>query len=68
MVVILILITLSLLLTLSFLGAFLWAVVSNQYEDTYTPSLRILLDSNENSQENNILYKFGEFDDGKFNN
>jgi cbb3-type cytochrome oxidase maturation protein len=44
MFVILILITLSLMLAVSFLIAFLWAVKSDQYEDTYTPSIRILLD------------------------
>jgi cbb3-type cytochrome oxidase maturation protein len=27
---------------LGFLAAFIWAVRSGQYEDTYTPSLRIL--------------------------
>ena len=38
------LISLSLLVALGFLAAFIWAVRSGQYEDTYTPSLRILGD------------------------
>jgi cbb3-type cytochrome oxidase maturation protein len=38
------LISLSLLVALGFLAAFIWAVRSGQYEDTYTPSLRILSD------------------------
>ncbi len=38
------LISLGLLVALGFLGAFLWAVRSGQYDDTYTPSLRMLHD------------------------
>jgi cbb3-type cytochrome oxidase maturation protein len=63
MEVILILITLSLLLALGFLGAFLWAVLSNQYEDTYTPSMRILLEPDVNNEEEKINNKNGDFDD-----
>jgi cbb3-type cytochrome oxidase maturation protein len=63
MEVILILITLSLLLALGFLGAFLWADLSNQYEDTYTPSMRILLEPDVNNQEEKINNKNGDFDD-----
>ncbi|MEM9983995.1 MAG: cbb3-type cytochrome oxidase assembly protein CcoS [Bacteroidota bacterium] len=37
-----ILIALSLIVALAFLGAFLWAVRSGQYEDSYTPSIRML--------------------------
>jgi cbb3-type cytochrome oxidase maturation protein len=28
-----------------FLGAFIWSVKSGQYEDDYTPSIRILFDN-----------------------
>ena len=63
MIVILVLITLSLLLALSFLGAFLWAVVTNQYEDTYTPSIRILFDNNDDKNENIVKYRFGDLND-----
>ena len=38
------LISLGLIVALGFLGAFLWAVRSGQYDDTYTPSLRVLHD------------------------
>jgi cbb3-type cytochrome oxidase maturation protein len=41
---IIVLIIISLLVALGFLAAFIWSVKSNQYEDTYTPSLRILFD------------------------
>lgn len=34
----------SLLIALVFLGIFLWAVKSGQYEDSYTPSVRMLFD------------------------
>ncbi|HEX2961541.1 MAG TPA: cbb3-type cytochrome oxidase assembly protein CcoS [Ignavibacteriales bacterium] len=42
--VLVILMFFSLLVALIFLGAFIWAVKSGQYDDKYTPSLRILLD------------------------
>lgn len=42
--VLFILIPLSLLLATCFLWAFIWAVRSGQYDDTHTPSLRVLLD------------------------
>ena len=42
--IIFILIALSLLVALGFLAAFFWAVRSGQYDDEYTPSVRILFD------------------------
>ena len=42
MSVIFLLIPLSILIAASFLVAFIWAVRSGQFEDTYTPSLRML--------------------------
>jgi cbb3-type cytochrome oxidase maturation protein len=44
MSVVIILILASLSIGLVFLGAFIWSVRSGQYEDTTTPSLRILAD------------------------
>jgi len=35
----------SLLLAAGFLVAFIWSVRSNQYEDDYTPSVRMLFDN-----------------------
>jgi len=55
MTVMLVLIVISFTLAISFLAAFLWAVKNNQYEDTFTPSLRILMDGDENNSENNDL-------------
>jgi cbb3-type cytochrome oxidase maturation protein len=42
MSVILILILASLAVALAFLGGFIWAVRSGQFEDTCTPAMRIL--------------------------
>lgn len=42
MTIILLLIPLSVVIAVVFLVAFVWAVRSGQYEDTYTPSLRLL--------------------------
>jgi cbb3-type cytochrome oxidase maturation protein len=44
MSVIIVLILASLTVGLIFLGAFIWSVRSGQYEDTVTPSMRVLLD------------------------
>lgn len=42
MSVVIILILASLAVALLFLGAFIWAVASGQYEDTLTPGMRVL--------------------------
>lgn len=44
MTVIFLLIIFSLLLAIGFLIAFIWSVRDGQYEDDYTPSVRILFD------------------------
>ncbi len=46
----------SLLVAIGFLVAFFWAVRSGQFEDTYTPSVRVLFedtidDKHENSEK-----------------
>ena len=48
--VIFFLIAFSLTVALIFLGAFFWAVKSGQFDDSYTPSVRVLFD-NEISQK-----------------
>ena len=50
----------SLLLAIGFLIAFIWSVKSNQYEDDYTPSVRMLFDNTtkqENKTETNNINK-----------
>jgi cbb3-type cytochrome oxidase maturation protein len=44
MTIIFFLIPISVLLAAGFLAAFIWAVRSGQYEDTCTPSMRVLMD------------------------
>ena len=44
MSVMFILVLISLLVAVGFLAAFLWAVRSGQYDDRYTPSVRMLMD------------------------
>lgn len=44
MSVIVILILASLAMATVFLGAFIWSVRSGQFEDTTTPSMRVLMD------------------------
>ena len=44
------LIVISLLVALGFLAAFLWAARSGQYDDDYTPAVRMLFDDHK-SQE-----------------
>ena len=39
-----VLIIISLIVALGFLGAFLWSVKNGQYDDDYTPSIRMLFD------------------------
>ncbi len=51
MIVIFILISVSLVVALSFLAAYFWAVRSGQYEDNYTPSVRILFDDEQTENQ-----------------
>ncbi|MCB9266684.1 MAG: cbb3-type cytochrome oxidase assembly protein CcoS [Lewinellaceae bacterium] len=44
MKIIFLLIIVSLIVALGFLGAFLWAVRDGQYDDDYSPAVRILFD------------------------
>ncbi len=51
MSVIVILVGASLLVAIGFLTAYLWAVKSGQYDDKYTPSVRILFGDKNNSDD-----------------
>jgi cbb3-type cytochrome oxidase maturation protein len=46
-----VLIGISLLVASGFLVAFIWAVKSGQYKDTYTPSVRIILEEEQKNVE-----------------
>lgn len=43
--VIVVLVVASLIIALGFLAAFIWSVKKGQFEDDYTPSVRMLFDN-----------------------
>ena len=51
MEVIILLVAVSLIVAIGFLIAYLWAVKSGQYDDKYTPSVRILFDDKINKNK-----------------
>ncbi len=61
MSVLYILIACSLIIAILFLAAFIWAVRNGQYEDKFTPAVRMLFDERtkttpaDNSDKDNIL-------------
>ncbi len=57
MSVIYILITVSIFVAIIFLIAFIKAVKSGQYDDDYTPSVRILFDDEIKSNKNKLITK-----------
>mgnify|MGYP001256791685 FL=1 len=57
MSVIYILITVSIFAAIIFLIAFIKAVKSGQYDDDYTPSVRILFDDEIKSNKNKLITK-----------
>ncbi|MFN7140465.1 MAG: cbb3-type cytochrome oxidase assembly protein CcoS [Limisphaerales bacterium] len=57
MIVIYFLIPLSVLIAAGFLAAFIWAVRSGQYEDTCTPSMRLLMDDESRAQRAKLSEK-----------
>lgn len=53
MEVIFMLVGFSLLVALTFLGLFFWAVHDGQYDDGYTPAMRILFDNKSSDKKEN---------------
>jgi cbb3-type cytochrome oxidase maturation protein len=51
MLIIILLVAISLTIALIFLGIFYWNIRSGQYEDTYTPSVRMLFDDQPKKKE-----------------
>ncbi len=51
MTIIILLVVFSMVVAGGFLGAFLWAVRSGQYEDTYSPAIRILFEDQVRDQK-----------------
>ena len=59
MAIIIILIAISLSIALLFLAIFYWNMRSGQYDDTYTPSVRILFDNKPKTEkENDAMVKW----------
>ena len=50
MIIIFLLIPVSVVIAACFLGAFIWAVRSGQYDDTCTPALRLLLEEKKDAK------------------
>lgn len=51
--IIYIMLVVSLVLALFFLVFFIWATKDGQFEDDYTPSVRVLFDDENNNQQTN---------------
>lgn len=51
MSVVFVLVIIGILVAAAFLGAFIWAVKTGQFDDSYTPSVRILFDDTIPSEE-----------------
>jgi cbb3-type cytochrome oxidase maturation protein len=49
--IIVLLISISLCIAIGFLVSFLWNMKSGQYDDTYSPSVRMLFDDKMNNQK-----------------
>ncbi|MCF8284191.1 MAG: cbb3-type cytochrome oxidase assembly protein CcoS [Sphingobacteriales bacterium] len=52
MSVLILLISISLIVALGFLFSFIWSVRNGQYDDDYTPSVRMLFDDKEQEIQN----------------
>ena len=52
MSVIILLIVISVIVAVFFLGVFIWAVKTGQFDDTVSPSIRILFDDKKSSRDN----------------
>ena len=57
MSVVVVLIIASVIVASAFLIAFLWAVRSGQYDDKYTPSVRMLFDNNKETKKEEKFIK-----------
>jgi len=49
--IIVLLISISLFIAVAFLLVFYWSMKSGQYDDTYTPSIRMLFDDKKKDKE-----------------
>lgn len=54
MSVIIILIVISVVVAIFFVGIFIWAVKTGQFDDTYSPSVRMLFDDKKSSKSEEV--------------
>jgi cbb3-type cytochrome oxidase maturation protein len=52
--IIILLIGISLTIAVIFLGIFLWSMRSGQYDDTYTPSIRMLFEDKKKNENDKV--------------
>jgi cbb3-type cytochrome oxidase maturation protein len=52
--IIYVMLVVSFIIALFFLFSFIWAVKSNQFEDDYSPSVRILFDDNKQKTKKEV--------------
>lgn len=65
MSVIVILIIIGIVVAGGFLASFIWAVKSGQYDDTYSPSVRMLFDDSITVDDNNESKNLKENENSK---
>ena len=65
MSVIIILIVISVLVAVFFVGVFIWAVKTGQYDDTYSPSVRMLFDDKKHAGQTGRQSKSNQEGDDK---
>ena len=53
--ILIVLIAISLIVASGFVIAFIWAVKNGQFDDAYTPSVRILLDNSKKQEQENTV-------------
>jgi cbb3-type cytochrome oxidase maturation protein len=57
MLIVVLLIAISLFIALIFLGVFYWNIRSGQYDDMYTPSVRMLFDDDQKPEARDAAEK-----------
>ena len=63
--IIVLLISISLIIAVGFLISFLWNVKSGQYDDTYSPSVRMLFEDSMKSTSKNVNKNGKQSEPGK---
>lgn len=65
MSVIFVLVSISVLVAGALLVAFVWAIKNGWYEDTFSPSVRILFDNPKKGEGNGMKKEVGKEEEGK---